>query len=127
MADPTTDNQVAGVINDILKNVIEGAGVPVIEATMIADMPWLALPVVRQIFEYLLSKVAGYFYIEAAHAATKIVIDVQVNMEESAVINTFQTLQMAIASGDQDAIKKASDDLDGVYASLGHSDGSAPA
>lgn len=127
MADPTTNNKAAGVINDILKNIVEGTSVDAIEAAVIIEVPWLGLPFIKQLFEFILSKVASYFYISAANAATKIVIDVQVNLEKSSVISSFQNLQMAVASGDKDAIDKASDDLDKVYGNLIHYDGSAPA
>lgn len=127
MADPATSNKAASVVNDILKTIIEGAGKPGIEAALIADFPWLGLPIVKQIFEFVLSKVADLVYKDAANLATKIIIDAQVNLEKSTVIGAFQNLQMAIASGDESAIKMASNDLDKAYGSLIHSDGSAPA
>lgn len=126
MSDPTTVNKTASVVNEILKDIIEGSGVKAIEASVIADVPWLGLPFIKQIFEFILNKVATLIYQAAAEAATKIIIDVQVNMEESSVLSSFQNLQMAIASGDQNAIKIASDDLDKAYGSLIHSDGAAP-
>lgn len=126
-ASPATTNQTASVINAVLKNIIEGAGLDVIEATLIAEVPWLGWPVIKQIMELILNKAADLLYTQAANAATKIVIDVQVNVEQSKVLNAFQNLQMAIASGDQNAISKASSDLDDAYGSLIHSDGSAPA
>lgn len=126
-AEPTTTDQVASAVNDVLKSIIEGAGVTAVEVSVIADVPWLGLPVIKQIFEYFLNLVASYFYVDAANAATKLVIDVQVNLEESKVLNSFQELQQAVASGDQNAIAKASGDLDSAYGSIIHSDGSAPA
>lgn len=127
MSDPTTTNKTASVVNQILKGIIEGTGVPMIEAAVIADQPWLGLPFIKQIFEFILNQVASKFYVAAANAATMIVIDCQVNLEKSAVYNAFQSLQMAVASGDQAAITKASNDLDSAYGALIHSDGSAPA
>lgn len=127
MADPTTTNATASAVNDILKTIIEGAGQGAIEAAAIADFPWLGLPIIKQLFELVLSKITGLIYQDAANAATKIVIDVQVNVEKSQVLNAFQTLQMAIASGDKNAIQQASTDLDNCYGSLIHFGGSAPA
>jgi hypothetical protein len=124
---PTTTNQAASVVNDVLKAIIEGAGVPEVEAAILLQAPWLGLPFIKQFFEWGLNWVASYFYVSAANAATKIVIDVQVNMEQSNVIQSFQNLQMAIASGDQKAIEQASLDLDKSYGALIHSDGAAPA
>ena len=125
MADPATNNHAASVVNGILKKVIEGTSVDAIEALVIADVPWLGFPVIKQVFEFILNKVAALIYVRAANAATKIVVDIQVNGEESVVLSSFQNLQMAIASGDADAIKKASDNLDEAYGSLIHSDGIA--
>lgn len=126
MSDPTTDNKAADVVSDALQKLIEGVGVDAAEAGIIAEFPWLGVPVVKQILEWFLNKISSYFYVAAANAATSIVIDVQTNMESSTAIVAFQTLQMAIAGGDPNAIQKASQDLSSAYASLIHSDGWSP-
>lgn len=123
MSDPTTTNQTASVVNGILSNLINGAGITAAESAAIAEFPWLGLPIIKQIFELVLNKVASIIYDQAAYAATKVVIDVQVGLEESATGPAFQNLQMAIASGDQAAIAKASKDLDTAYSNLIHFDG----
>lgn len=123
---PSTVNQTASVIDEILKEIIEGGGQTVVENALIAEFPWLGLPFIKQFFEFILSKVSDAIYTNAAIAATKIVIDVQVNMEKSQVLNAFQNLQMAVASGDKNAIDIASTDLDKAYGNLIHDDGSAP-
>ncbi len=97
-----------------------------LETALIADQPWLGLPIIKQIFEFILHNLSDKIYRQAAMAATKLIVDYQVNREEASVVNTFDNLQMAIASGDQDAINKASKDLDDAYGSLIHSDGAAP-
>lgn len=127
MSEPTTNNQVAGIINGILKNIIEGAGEASVEAAVIMQVPWLGWPVIKQLFDGVLGVVAEEIYKQAAITATKIVIDVQVGLEESKTGDAFQNLQMAIASGDKVAIDKASTDLDTAYGDLIHDDGwSAP-
>jgi len=126
MADPTTTNQVASVINQILKALIEDTGEGVAETALIAQYPWLGLPFIKQIFEFILSKVSAFFYQAAANLATTIVVDVQTNLEASNANQAFQNLTMAVASGDQAAIQKASDDLSMAYGSLIHYDGAAP-
>lgn len=125
MSDPTLENKAASIVNQILKELIEGAGESVVEATLIAQFPWLGLPFVKQIFEFILDKASGLIYQNAAMAATKIVIDIQVNQEESAVKASFDNLQMALASGDAHAIEIASADLSKSYAAIIHFDGSA--
>lgn len=125
MPSPTTNNQTASIVNQILKNLIEGAGQDAVEAELISLQPWLALPFIKQIFEFILGLVSGAIYKQAAYAATQIVIDTQVSLEESKTYGAFQTLQMAIASGDKAAIDKASQDLDAAYGALINYDGSA--
>lgn len=126
MSGPSTTNQLASVVNQVLKSLIEGAGESAVETTLIAQYPWLGLPFVKQVFEFVLGKVSGLIYQNAAEAATKIIIDVQVNVETGAANAAFQNLQLAVASGDTIAIAKASNALDSAYAALIHFDGSAP-
>lgn len=123
MGDPTDKNQLASVINGVLSNIINTAGVDAAETAAIAAYPWLGWPIVRQIFDGILKVVAGEIYKQAAYAATKIVIDVQVELEESKTSDAFKNLQMALASGDKNAIAKASSNLDVAYGNLIHMDG----
>ncbi len=123
--DPATLNEAASAVNQVLKTIIEGAGTTALEDALITESPWLGLPVIKQVFEFILDKVSNMIYQDAADAATKLIIDVQVNLEKSQVLGAFQNLQMAIASGDKNAIDQMSKDLDQVYARLIHSDGSA--
>lgn len=125
MSDPATINQLATTINGVLKDLITGGGASVVEASLITQYPFLGLPIIRQLFEWVVGLVAGDIYEQAAMAATKIVIDVQVDLEVSKTSDAFKSLQMAIASGDPGAIQKASSDLNDAYSSLIHSDGSA--
>src|SRR4029078_6324529 len=123
--EPTTENKVAAIVNEILKAAIEGAGVKTIRGTLVASNPLLESPLLKQIFDYSLNYLGKYFYQQAAFAATKLIIDIQVDREGSDVVSAFQNLQMAVAGNDAEAIKKASDGLTKAYASLIHYDGSA--
>lgn len=128
MADPTTVNQVAAKIADILEIIIEGRGEDVAIALILADTATVvAIPVVGVIWTALVTLLVGkfgtYFYRQAALAATDIIIDFQTDGEVSNANNGFENLQMAIASGDQSAIDQASADMDKYYAALIHSDG----
>lgn len=125
MADPTTVNEAATIVNQLILGAIN-VDVEALEAAAIAEDPWLGLPFIKQIFEFFLNKLSGKIYAQAAMAATKLVIDYQVNREESTAVNSFDNLQMAVASGDQNAINKASSDLDAAYGAIIHSDGAAP-
>lgn len=96
------------------------------ETALIAQYPILGVPVIKQIFEWVLSQVSQVIYRNAALVATDLIIDVQVNQEESQVLAAFSNLQMAIASGDERAIAQTSRDLDKAYGAIIHFDGSAP-
>jgi hypothetical protein len=122
---PSTTNQLASIVNSVLKNLIEGAGGGALETVLIAQYPWLGLPFVKQLFEFILEKATGLIYQNAAEAATKVIIDAQVNVEEGAANAAFQNLQLAVASGDPEAIAQASADLDSNYRKLINFDGSA--
>jgi hypothetical protein len=126
VSDPTTTNAVAAEVNKILAELIEGAGETAAEATAIAAYPWLGWPFVKQIFEGVLSYVSGLVYRQAALVATQIIVDAQINLEESTTYGAFQNLQLAVASGDKNAITQATADLDKAYGALIHYDGSTP-
>lgn len=102
-------------------------GEGVVEAAIIADLPILGYPGFKQLLELILGWVEGYFLTQASDAATKIVIDIQVNAEESTVTQAFKGAQQAIQSGDANAITQASQNLDSAFGSIIHSDGSASA
>lgn len=123
--EPATTNQVASIVNQILAGLIEGTGTTAVETAVIAANPWLGLPFIKQLFDFIVEHVAAAIYKEVALAATKIIIDVQIDVETGTVNNAFQTLQMAVASGDNTAIAKASSDLSDAYGKLIHYDGSA--
>lgn len=125
MGEPTTENKTAGIVNKILNGLIEGAGVDALKVALTAEFPWLGLPFVKQLFSFILDKVAAAIYKQAAFIATKIVIDMQVKQEVGGVNNAFDNLTMAVASGDQIAIDKASANLSTMYGNLIHYDGSS--
>ncbi len=122
MSDPTTDNKTADLLSQILKE-LETGGVDAAEIALIAAYPWLGWPIIKQLLEFILTQAADLIYRQAAIATTKLVIDIQVKMEESSVITSFQNLQMAIAGGDPNVIKTASADLSAAYGAIIHSDG----
>lgn len=124
MSDPTTTNTLATVVNSALEAALTG-GESAAEAALILDQPWLGLPIVKQLLEWLLDKIEAPIYANAAAVATKLIIDLQVNSETSAANTAFQNAQSAIATGDPGEISKAQTDLDNAFASLGHYDGSA--
>lgn len=123
----STTNEAASIVNRILNGLIRSAGGDAAKAALIAEFPWMGLPFVKQLMGLIVDRISQMIYVEAAHAATKLVIDIQVSGEVSGVNAAFDNLRMAEASGDPVGIAKASADLSDAYARLIHSDGSAPA
>ena len=124
MSDPATVNETATLVNKAIKAAMDGGSSAVL-ALIVTDVPWLGLPVIRQILAYVLSYFEGYLFTAAANAATSIVIDLQVEHEASKTKDAFQGVVDAVKSGDQQAIEKSSSALDDAFSSLIHSDGSA--
>lgn len=126
MADaPTTTNQTATVVNQIIHDAIFDVAVQAAETAATAEFPFLGAPVVKQIFDAVVNYVAGKIYSALAQTATFTVIDVQVSQEDSAVNKAVASLNATVNSNDQAAIQKANEDFKNAIASLIHYDGSA--
>lgn len=125
MSDPTTTNTLASLVNSAISQAMS-LGVDAVEAAIIVDFPILGYPGLKQLLEWVLGMIEGYFYHQAAAGATKVIIDIQVGLETSAVNSAFKNAQAAIATGDTSGIEQASKDLDSSFANLIHSDGSTP-
>lgn len=124
MSDPTTTNTLASLVNSAISQAMS-LGVDAVEAAIIVDFPILGYPGLKQLLEWVLGMIEGYFYHQAAASATKVIIDIQVGLETSAVNSAFKNAQAAIATGDTSGIEQASKDLDSSFANLIHYDGSA--
>lgn len=120
---PTTENATAGRIANILKS-LGNSGVQAVEALIIADVPWLGWPGIKQAWEFVLGWVAGYFITAAQNGATFAVIDTQVGGELDALTIALRALIAAQKTGDPIAIKKAIQDYADAHSALIHSDGS---
>ena len=92
---------------------------------MIADYPFLGFPIIKQLWEGILALIGGYFSRALQTGATFIVIDHQVNTEESNLTKALAALIAAQKSGDPVAIQKAIKDYANAHSALIHSDGSA--
>lgn len=120
-----------GLVNQPVKNmetaldaVIRLAVEPALEAYIFAQVPELALPVLKQITETLVEKLVER---EAAILKTFLafsIIDSQVAQENKAVRDNLAAWQAAHDSGDAHAIEKATDDLANSFGHLIHYDGS---
>lgn len=126
MSEPTTVNQDAVIVNSIVKAAIEKIADPLIESAFFADFPWLDLPVIRDIFIYLIGFAGNYFYRYTAQTATALVISLQTAGQASIASKAIDTLRKAIAINDAAAIQSATDAFNAAMADLVHYNGSAP-
>lgn len=124
MSDPTTTNTLASLVNSAISQAMS-LGVDAVEAAIIVDFPILGYPGLKQLLEWVLGMIEGYFYHQAASGATKVIIDIQVGLETSAVNSAFKNAQAAIATGDVSQIAEASIVMDTAFGNLIHSDGAA--
>ena len=126
MGSPQAVNTIADAVNNaILKS--EDVAEKTVDTLAEGYLVWLKWPVIKQLFEMFVAWVGSQYAKEMAAGATKLVIDVQVNGEESAAKAALAKLQAAEAKGDANAIARASDDFDKAYADLLHYDCSASA
>lgn len=113
------------MIDGIISALMKG-GVTAAEAYIIAlDPAVFAIPIVAWLMDEGIGYLAQVLEIAGEKFATAVVIDIQTNGEESAVVNAGTELAIANASGNQEAIQNAVKDATAAYASAIHWDGSA--
>ena len=124
MTGPATTNQTATEVNSVIKSS-GGTIVTVTEGLIVADVPWLGTPIVKQIWEAIFNWIASYFIKAAQTGATFAVIDVQVDSEESNISKALSALVAAEKSGDQNAIQTAIKNYQLAQSAIVNDDGSA--
>jgi len=122
---PTPVNNTANAINNAIQIAILDVALNALRAYAIVQMPWLAWPVVNQIFNLVTGLIGKYFYTYLSQVATFSIIDFQTDIERAAYIKALDQLQVACASGDSSAINQATSSVRSSLANLIHFDGSA--
>ena len=120
---PTTNQAAQGI-----DNAIQSGGSSIIslaENMIIADVPFLGFPIIKQIWEALFNFIAGYFEKAAETGATFAVIDAQTASESSNLSQALQALITAEKSGNAAAIQQAIQNYAKANSALINSDGSA--
>lgn len=103
------------------------AAAGVAETALEADYPWLALPIVKQLFEALFGYIAGKISDQLQNVATFTVIDIQVGSEESGISQALTNLIAAEKTGNAQQIQAAIAAYQAAQSALVNDDGSAPA
>jgi hypothetical protein len=120
---PHTINPLATLVNKIISGLVEGVAEPVLETMIEADVPFLGLPVVKQLFEYAFHYIIHNLDVQMEVGAVKFVINIQTDSELAQAITAAIRLRDAMRENNQHAIDEASKDLDAAYDNLGHFDG----
>lgn len=121
---PMPVNTAAQEANSIEKTV-EKILVPVAESAIQTAVPELALPVVKQIVDAIVSGVADKLTKLEELGTTFIIIDAQTWSEHHNMAEALRALIAARKSGDQNAIQKATADFQAAQSALVTDDGSA--
>ena len=124
MADPQAVNTVADNTNSFIQAVIRffvDLGIALAKG----KFPWLNVTPIKQFINWVASKAVTKISLPPKQLATEIIIDDQMEIKVGEAHDSRDNLKQALASGDKDAIKKASDDFDEKYGNLVHYDGSS--
>lgn len=112
MSQPVPTNPTADFANGVIAGVNNSA-VKFVETIAIAKAAFLGWPIIKQMFELLLSWLFGIASKAEQAGVTFIIIDTQVSNEKAAFGKALADLSIAHASGDpikiQQAIKEYSD------------------
>lgn len=121
---PTTTNTAASDINifiSVINKTIETAA----QAAIIAAVPELGAPVIKQIIDVIENAVESTITKYEQLGATFIVTDIQVGLEKDAVSHDVQAILNDEKSGDQNALERDEKQYQLDTSSLTHDDGSA--
>ena len=121
MGEPITNPaiKVADDIQSILYDVVLVG----VEAAAKAEVPFLALPVISQVFDFFVGQIGSLIYKQLELYVAFEIIDLQVAHEASNYKNAVDDLHKAHESGDTDAINKARANFKSTLGNLIHYDG----
>lgn len=121
---PTTVNEAATIANKILRTCVDGF-IIVVDSALMTQAPWLKLPIVSQIYHFILNKLGDKLYEFFGTGTTFLIIDFQTVQEKNNYMVAIALLREAEKSGDPNAINEAREKAKQAMASLIHWDGSA--
>lgn len=131
MADPTTDNQALETFDSIASSVVLKALLPVAEkaaeTAAEAEVPFLAFPVVKQIFEGVADHEMELFARELltimVQSGVKIIVTIQTDAEKTAYLKAEGDIKAALLTKDPAKIAEARKAFNAAADSVIHSDG----
>jgi hypothetical protein len=119
----TTTNTAATVVDTILKEALD-LGMSALELALNAEVPFTALPVVKQLIDMGLSWVEGQIYAAIAEQGVYLVLKVQTAIEKSNFNQAMSDLKNAQSGSDPLVLQAAEQAFANAASSLIRSDGS---
>ena len=120
---PQTKNNWAASLNGVAHTIFT-LGLTAGKESIKTYLPWLRLPIVSWIFDFIVNRFGNAIDQEIQMHLTFLVIDIQTANELKAYQEATELLKKANATKDQDAINKAKEEYKKKLADLVHFDGS---
>jgi hypothetical protein len=125
VAPPRAVNPFNQFFSNLITAAVDG-GEQAIEATLIGFWPWLANPIAEPLLEELVDFIGDFANEQLTFFVSKLVIDFQVNGQESRVVKAAKKLDEARGQGDDNAKTAALRELIDAWGAVIRSDGLAP-
>lgn len=116
-------NQPAQTVDEIIHAAVYGLAVKVAMAAAIAQLPILGTPVLKKLFEMLLTWIADLIYVPLSRMGVNFAIHLETKAELDQYMLAEQALRIAHLKGDQNELQKASEQFDVALENLVKFDG----
>lgn len=123
MSTPTTTNTTVTTAQNAEADAVN-ALVSVAEAAIIADLPWMATPGLKQLWQAFFSWAAGYLSKAIQQSTAFAIIDIQVNSEQNALSAALANIVAAQKSGNGTELQAAIAAYQKAQSALVNDDGS---
>lgn len=124
---PHATNPAATVVNEGLHFAIDEVAVKLVDAAIIAEVPFLGNPITAELLDLVTGYIANKIYGVLATLGTFTVIDIQTHAEVGGAIAAADAMRAAHVKGDPNEIADAKKKFHDAMGALIHSDGSATA
>lgn len=125
MADLNTTNQAATIGDKVIHALIFDVAVKAAEAEIVAAVPIMGAPFLKQIDEQVLGFVAQKIYEKISLCATFTIIDAQTSAEAAAANAAANELKAELQKGTPSEIAQATEAFKSSFGKLARFDGSA--
>lgn len=104
-------NPIVQDVEKVIQALLYDLGVKMVMTYLIAQVPFLGYPLIRQIVTWVVTYVAGILYKYLDQFVVFSIIDFQTQSQAQDYLASVNKLQSAITSGDANAIEKAKSDF----------------